>query len=192
MVLVIVVNNYNLSLQQHNIKPNYLLTNEETDRLLIKKVTQTHFQEWLPFHKEPLSSQFWSGLPKDPIQACQEQFNRIFERYDSGAGGMNALIHKESNMLIGLAGLLIQNIDHQEELEIGYSILPKYWRQGYAFEAASACKNVAFQNNWAESLISIIQVNNLPSQRTALKIGMSIDGSTTYKKNPVNIFRIRK
>lgn len=171
---------------------DYLLFNQESERLLFKKVVSSHFKEWLPFHQEPLSNQFWSGLPKDPTTACQEQFTRIFERYQEGSGGMNALISKKTNKLIGLAGLLKQTVDDASELEIGYSIVPEYWQQGFAFEAAAKCKSVAFENNWAHSLISIIQINNIPSQKTALKIGMSIDHKTSYKSNPVYIFRINK
>ena len=171
--------------------PDYVLFNEESERLLFKKVSPSDFENWLPFHQEPLSSQYWSGIPKDPITACNEQFSRMLERYEEKSGGMNALFSKETNKLIGIAGLLVQNVNNKEELEIGYSILPEYWRQGYAFEAAKKCKDVAFENKWADSLISIIQVNNIPSQKIALKNGMYIDFSITYKDNPVHIFRIK-
>ncbi|WP_419214043.1 GNAT family N-acetyltransferase [Maribacter sp. X9] len=170
--------------------PNYLLNNEESERLRFRKVIPSDFKDWLPFHEEPLSSQYWSGLPNEPETACKEQFSRIFERYGEASGGMNALISKDTHKLIGLAGLLVQTVDGKEELEIGYSILPEYWRQGYAFEAAQKCKSVAFGKNWSKSLISIIQVANIPSQKTALKNGMFLDHATTYKNNAVYIFRI--
>lgn len=169
---------------------DYLLTDEASERLLFRKVLPEDFEAWLPFHEEPLSSQYWSGLPDDPIIACEEQFARIFERYQDRSGGMNALVSKKNKKLIGLAGLLVQHIDGRRELEIGYSILPEYWRKGYAIEAAQKCKSVAFENNWAQSLVSIIQVNNIPSQKTAFKNGMYLDYQTTYKDNPVYIFRI--
>jgi RimJ/RimL family protein N-acetyltransferase len=170
---------------------NYLLTNVETERLLFRKVMPTDFKDWLPFHQEPLSSQFWTGIPEDPKVACKEQFDRIFGRYQEGSGGMNALLSKDMNKLIGLAGLLVQKVNGKHELEIGYSVLPEYWRRGYAFEAAQKCKVVAFEKKWAQSLISIIQVNNIPSQKTALKNGMFLDYATTFKENPVFIFRIK-
>ncbi|TLP77031.1 GNAT family N-acetyltransferase [Maribacter sp. ACAM166] len=172
--------------------PDYSLFNEESERLLFREVIATDFQDWLPFHEEPLSNQYWSGLPNEPVAACEEQFSRLFERYCEGSGGMNALISKKTHKLIGLAGILVQNVNGNEELEIGYSILPEYWRQGFAFEATEKCKYVAFQKQWAESLISIIQVDNIPSQKTALKNGMCIDYENTYRDNPVYIFRINR
>lgn len=172
--------------------PSYLLDNEESNRLFFRKVQPTDFDLWLPFHEDPLSSQYWKGLPKDPRAACTEQFSRIFERYEEKSGGMNALVSREDNMLIGLAGVLLQTVNNKQEFEIGYSILPKYWRQGYAFEAAEKCKVIAFNRNWAKSLISIIQVDNIPSQKTALKNGMHLDFATSYNANSVYIFRVNK
>lgn len=169
---------------------NYLLEGQETERLYFRKVLASDFNDWLPFHQEPLSSQFWDGLPIYPEVACREQFNRAFERYEQGLGGMNALICKNEGVLIGLCGLLVQEVDEVRELEIGYSILPQYWQQGFAFEAAQKCKQYAFSQRWASHLISIIHIDNIPSQRVALKNGMLLEKTTTYKNNPVHIFGI--
>jgi len=57
-------------------------------------------------------------------------------------------------------------------------------------EAAQKCKQVAFQNRYASSLISIISLTNMPSQRVAEKNGMKVDRQTHYKSNPVYIYRI--
>ena len=170
--------------------PKYLLEHQETERLLFRKVVPNDFGSWLPFHKNPESTRFWEGLPKDPIEACQQQFDRIFERYEHDLGGMNALILKETGKLAGICGLLVQEVDQKTELEIGYSILPEHWRKGYAFEAAFKCKTYAKEHAFADSLISIIHIANIPSQKVALKNGMFLDTTTQYKENPVHIYRV--
>lgn len=170
----------------------YLLENESSERLLFRRIAPSDFEAWLPFYHNPKSTQFWDGLPSDPIEACQNQFDRIFERYENDLGGMNALILKETGELVGICGLLVQTVDAIEELEIGYSVLPKFWLKGFAFEAAQKCKEYAFQNKFSESLISIIHVDNVPSQKVALKNGMHLDKTTSYKDNPVHIFRVTK
>lgn len=169
---------------------NYLLEGEESQRLYFRKVLTSDFNDWLPFHQEPLSTQFWDGLPKDPETACKEQFESIFQRYEQKLGGMNALISKKENILIGLCGLLLQEVNGKQELEIGYSILPNYWKQGFAFEAAHKCKDFAFSHHLSDHLISIIHIDNIPSQKVALKNGMLIENTTSYKNNPVHIFGI--
>ncbi len=169
---------------------NLLLENEQSERLIFRKINVSDFDAWLPFYHDPNSTKFWEGLPVDPQEACQQQFDRIFERYQQNLGGMNALIHKETEELIGICGLLIQFVDDIQELEIGYSLLPQYRKMGYATEAAQKCKSYAIENRLADSLISIIHVDNLPSQRVAINNGMNLDKSTTYKENPVHIFRV--
>lgn len=170
----------------------YLLDNQTSDRLLYRKLTDSDFEDWLPFYNDPRSTQYWDGLPKDPVEACKAQFERVFERYQNDLGGMNALILKESGKLIGICGLLVQTVDNVKELEIGYSILPNYWLKGLASEAARKCKAFAFENNFSYSLISIIHVDNIPSQKVAINNGMYLDKTTVYKNNPVHIFRVKR
>ena len=169
----------------------YLLEGTVTRRLLLRNLQDADFEDWLPFHKDPASSAYWEGLPKTPVEACREQFDRIFERYRKDLGGMNALIDRESGALLGMAGLLVQEVDGLLELEIGYSLLPGARGLGYACEAARHCRDEAFRRGWAETLISIIHVHNEPSMRVARRMGMQPEKDTLYKGNPVRIFRIR-
>ncbi len=169
----------------------YLLEGTCTTRLLFRRVREADFAAWLPFFQDPASTAYWEGIPSDPEKACREQFDRIFHRYRQNLGGMNALIHRETGALLGLAGLLVQQVDGVVELEIGYSLLPMARGQGYASEAALHCRNEAFRRGWAKSLISIIHVRNEPSMRVARAMGMEPEKDTVYKENPVRIFRIR-
>ncbi len=169
---------------------DFLLDGKETERLLFRKLKTYDFDAWLPFHENKRTSEFWSGLPQEPKIACQYDFDRTFYRYENALGGKQVLILKNTNELIGLAGLLVQEVDGKQELEIAYSLLPKFWGNGYASEAAQKCKVHATENKLAPSLISIIHIDNIPSQKVAIQNGMQIDTITTYNNNPVYIFRI--
>ena len=169
-----------------------LLDGHSTDRLKFRKVVETDFDLWLPFYDDPESTRYWEGLPDDKHQACIEQFERIKERYEQNLGGLNALVRKEDQVLVGMCGLLIQTVDGVQEWEIGYSLLPGYRGLGFATEAAQYCKKVAFEHKLAESLISIIQIHNLPSQEVALRNGMQRGRQTQYKNNPVYIYRVNR
>ncbi|NNF19314.1 MAG: GNAT family N-acetyltransferase [Flavobacteriaceae bacterium] len=170
----------------------YLLDQEETDRLQFRLMQPSDFELWLPFYEDPKSTMHWKADYTSPVAECEKWYAKQFKRYENDKGGMNALLDKRSGEFIGHCGLLLQEVDGTGELEIGYAILPKHWGKGYATEAAIKCKDHAFQNRFSDSLISIISLSNTPSEKVALKNGMTIDSSTVYHDNKVNIFRINR
>ncbi len=170
----------------------YLLNDQETERLIFHKIQESDFTQWLEFFKDPRASEHWIEEKETPEIECAKWYKKQFWRYENDKGGMNALIEKASGKLVGHCGLLVQTVDNIIELEIGYSFLPEFWNKGYASEAAKYCRDFAFKNNLADSLISIISITNMPSQNVALKNGMRVEKTTMYNENRVNIFRIHK
>jgi [ribosomal protein S5]-alanine N-acetyltransferase len=102
---------------------------------------------------------------------------------------MNALIDKQTGALVGQCGLLVQTIDDKQELEIGYSLMPAHRGKGFALEAAKKCKEFAFENNYSNSLISVIVPQNIASIKVALNNGMTLDKSTISHGEHVDVFR---
>jgi ribosomal-protein-alanine N-acetyltransferase len=168
----------------------FLLEGHETERLLFRKISELDFESWLKFFEDPQTSLHWVEEKETALIACKKWYAKQLWRYEKDKGGMNALVEKETGRLVGHAGLLIQTVDGKEELEIGYSLLPPFWNKGYAIEAATKCKEFAIENKFYESLISIISLSNIPSQKVALKNGMVIDKKTIYHDNEVYIFRL--
>jgi [ribosomal protein S5]-alanine N-acetyltransferase len=177
-----------------NTSFRYSLEGQESERLLFRKITPDDFDTWLPFCKDPDSLTYIFSqqqlLIKDPVERCKIWFDRVFNRYNQNLGGMNALINKKTNVLVGQCGLLIQTIDGKEELEIGYSLLPEHRGKGYALEAAKKCRDFAFEQHFSESLISMIHVDNLASQKVAINNGMILDKTVVKDGDSLHIFRL--
>ncbi|MBX2926559.1 MAG: GNAT family N-acetyltransferase [Saprospiraceae bacterium] len=171
----------------------YLLTGQETERLIFRPQHRDDFAEWLPAMENPDTERFLGMTGITSAEArCETWFQRVENRYQNDLGGTNVLVDKSSGKIVGQCGLLVQEVDDILELEIGYTIIPAYWNQGYATEAARKCKEFAFENNFAESIISIIHIENIQSEMVARKNGMQLDKTTTFKGMPVNIFRIHR
>ncbi|MBG9375029.1 GNAT family N-acetyltransferase [Panacibacter sp. DH6] len=170
----------------------YLPAGTTSERLLFRRLAPSDFDTILQFYQDPSSSAQWISEVNDPYLNCTRMFEKTFQRYACNTGGMNILVDKTNGEIIGMCGLLVQTIDNIEELEIGYSVMPRHRNKGYAAEAAIACKNFAFLHNLRDSLVSIIAVNNIASQKVAVKNGMHIDKTTYYSNNHVHIYRVWK
>lgn len=171
----------------------YLLNGQVTKRLKLRLLTRNDFETWVKLFEEKAVAEFL-GFGKIPSAAeqCEEWFKIQENRYANDLGGMNVLIDKKTEKMVGQCGLLVQEVDNKTELEIGYSILSDFRNKGYASEAAQKCRDFTFKNDFSDSLISIIHVDNIRSEKVAIKNGMTKTKSTVYKDMPVNIFRIHK
>nr|WP_321223912.1 GNAT family N-acetyltransferase [uncultured Psychroserpens sp.] len=162
---------------------NYLLTNQKTKRLKFRLVTKDDYNTWFPLFAEKNVDKFL-GMPSGLSQTeqCDYWFKKVWHRYENNLGGMNALIDKETGDFIGQSGLLIQTVEDEERLEVGYSILPKFWGKGYAQEAAKKCRDFCFENELSNNVISMMHVDNIASEIVAIKNGMSFEKQVdTYK-----------
>ena len=108
------------------------------------------------------------------------------ENYKNYGFGLWAVCLKDSGKLIGDCGVTIQNIDGNLLPEIGYHIHKDFWQQGYASEAAAAVREWAFENTKYDCLYSYMKYSNVPSYKTAQKIGMKKLKEYPDEKNDVS------
>ncbi|MEN8769475.1 MAG: GNAT family N-acetyltransferase [Candidatus Arcticimaribacter sp.] len=168
----------------------YLLSHQESDRLLFRPIAETDFETWLPFFKSKAAMQHWPMGNLTAEEYAHQWYEKQWHRYKHNWGGMNALILKDSQTLIGHAGLLTQKIENKIELEVAYSLLPDYWQKGYATETALKCKNVAFEEGYCQKLVALIAPSNTPSIAVAKSLGMKKEKRVLFQEVVADLYYI--
>jgi RimJ/RimL family protein N-acetyltransferase len=142
----------------------------KTNRLFLRELSENDYKDLCEIlqDKEVMYA-YEHSFSKDEVE---NWYNKQIERYNENGFGLWAVIHKETKKFLGQCGLTKQKINGKEYLEIGYLFKKKYWRKGYAAEAAAGCRNYAFETLKAEKVYSIIRDSNRAAQNVAKRIGM--------------------
>lgn len=176
---------------------NYIYEdNLQSERLVTRKLVENDIETWVEFFGDSEAVEFLYlpslGLSSD-LEYATHMIKKQLERYEDKRFGHQALIDKRTNEFIGLCGLLTQEVDGEKEIEVGYHIMKKYWGKGYATEAAKLFIDYAFENDLALSIVSVIDVDNIRSQRVAEKNGLTVHKKTKWLDDEdVYIYRISK
>lgn len=76
--------------------------------------------------------------------------------------------------------------------ELGWGLSRPYWGKGYAHEAARAAGEWAFGAFALPRLVSLIHVDNKPSQKLAARLGMSRGATTLHAGMPHDLWSIAR
>lgn len=143
----------------------------ETKRLYLRELKEDDFDALCEILQDEETMYAYEGAFSNG--EVQEWLDRQISRYHKWKFGLWAVILKENDRLIGQCGLTMQPWKEAEVLEIGYLLNRAYWHKGFATEAAAACKKYAFEVLQAKEVCSIVRDTNIPSQKVALRNGMS-------------------
>lgn len=142
----------------------------ETERLLLREYTMDDFDALYEILSDAETMQHYPA-PYDEAKT-RHWIEWNLDNYSKYGFGLWAVVLKETGEFIGDCGITIQKIDGESLPEIGYHINKKYWRQGFAKEAAQAVRDWAFENTEYPALYSYCKYTNEASYKTAEAIGM--------------------
>ena len=149
----------------------------QTQRLYIRELSSSDFSALCRIMQDEKTMYAFEGAFSD--KEVQNWLENQFNRYRKYGFGLWAVILKETDRMIGQCGLTMQKWKENELLEIGYLFERQYWHNGYATEAAIACKKYAFEILGADEVCSIIRDSNTASQNVAIRNSMTKTDSWT-------------
>ena len=163
----------------------------ETERLILREYTLDDFDALYEILSDPETMQHYPA-PFDEART-RRWIEWNLENYERYGFGLWAVVLKETGEMIGDCGITIQNIDREMLPEIGYHIHKKYWRRGFAKEAARAVRDWAFRNTDYDRIFSYMKYTNVASSSTALANGLKKVREYPDPKNTVSyVFAITR
>lgn len=137
---------------------------------------------------DPEAMRYYPGVKDRAETVAWVRWNR--EHYRKRGFGLWVASLKESGEFAGQCGLVVQSVGGQEEIELGYLFLRKFWGRGLATEAARACRDYCFEHLGHTRLLSLIDPGNLASRRVAEKVGMSLEKSVEKWNKTICVYSL--
>jgi len=141
----------------------------ETERLRIRPLTVEDAASLFSYRSLYEVSRFQTFLPKntadavDFLKSISPELNVRNTWYQLG------LFHKEGNKHVGDIG--IHFLDNSNETEIGCTLAPEYWKQGYASESLGVVISYLFNTLEKKIITANIDRDNIPSRRLFERLG---------------------
>jgi len=104
--------------------------------------------------------------------------------------GMWAVVELGSGAFVGRVGLHYP--EGWPEPEIGWALARRYWGRGYAFEAATAALDIAFDRLGWSRVISLIAPSNLRSIRLAERLGERFERSLVVRSHELSLYAVER
>lgn len=147
----------------------------ETERLLLRQWRDSDVESFAALNADQTAMRFMPGtMTADETGAL---VGRIRDHFDAYGFGLWAVEAPGVAPFIGFVGLQHVTFDAPfvAAVEIGWRLLPAYWGNGYATEAATAVLRFGFENLNLDQIVSFTVLANKPSWSVMERIGMTRD-----------------
>ncbi|MHA7057691.1 GNAT family N-acetyltransferase [Aquimarina sp. M1] len=150
----------------------------ETERLYIRPTTEDDAAFIFELVNTPKWFKYIGDRNVKSVEDAKEYIRSKITPQLTKLGYSNyTLINKQDQQKVGTCGLYDR--DGLDGIDIGFAFLPKYEKQGLAFEAADTIKNAACTLFNIESISAITTKDNKASQKLLEKLGLRLSGTTT-------------
>ena len=151
----------------------------ETDRLILRWMSTDDARFILGLLNEPSWLYFIGDRGVRTIEDAQAYILKgPVEMYARLGFGLYVVELKEGGSPIGICGLAKR--DFLDDVDVGFAFLPQYWRQGYAYESASAVMAYGQGVVGLKRIVAITNSDNHRSARLLEKLGLRFERMIRY------------
>jgi RimJ/RimL family protein N-acetyltransferase len=147
----------------------------ETDRLLLRRLTDADIQPFYRFLSDPDSTRYMAFTDEQKTnEGATAMVEATIASYDTDAAiFVLAITLKDSGEYIGSLGASPD--PDADATEIFYTLLPEYRGKGYAVEATKHLVDYLQNEEQASRITAYVMTDNAPSIRVAERLGMTFD-----------------
>lgn len=153
-----------------------------TARLLLREFRMADFEAYAANLADPAATTFTGG-PCDR-RAAWRAFAAQTGSWVLNGGGWWAVEQREGGAFVGTVGTFVRETA-EDRVELGWSLHPAYWGQGFATEAAAAALQFALDTRGAREVIAHIAAANLASLGVSKHLGMKYDADVDFYGEPI-------
>ncbi len=162
-----------------------------TRRLLLRPFTPADLDELAALLADPdVMQHSLSGVCDRERSAAW--LDGLLACYETHGVRLWALIARDSHELVGFCGVVPEEVQGQQEFNLGYRLARRYWGQGLAAEAAQEVLRIVFAGPDIDSVVVIIEPDHPASMRVAEKAGFSRFERIDFHDRPVQLYRMSR
>lgn len=162
----------------------------ERRRIKLEKFTSVDFEKFYQLVKD---EDVMAMITEEatPLHIAKLDFDLLLKNNELNVHlGYFKVFDLETDSFIGLGKIEIESKD-ANSAELGYMLLPSFWRKGFASEIARQLIAVAQHENRIEKLTAIIDPNNLASRKILVNNGFTSVEIDDLDGLPAEVFNLK-
>lgn len=149
-----------------------------TERLALRRFTEDDADWFVALYADPDVTRHLGGV-RARADAEELLRTRILQYYDEHPGlGIWMTVERTSGSPVGFH--LLNNIQGESIIQVGFALARSAWNRGYATEMASAVLRYGFRDLKLPRIAGIANLTNLASQHVLQKIGLERRGERAF------------
>jgi ribosomal-protein-alanine N-acetyltransferase len=143
----------------------------ETERIFLRRLTLEDTEAIYAMRSDAEMMRFIKN--PENIKQTRNWIKLVIQFWDSEKRGFWAVVLKETNEVVGWCG--IWRLQETNEIEIGYAISKRLWKQGLATEAGQLALRYGFECLNADRIVAVARPKNTGSRRVMEKLGLTFE-----------------
>jgi RimJ/RimL family protein N-acetyltransferase len=149
-----------------------------TERLALRRFTRDDLEWLVTLYADDEVTRYLGGS-RDRAAVTELLETRILRYYDEHPGlGIWQTIERATGQPVGFH--LLNHIQGEQIIQVGYSLVRSAWRKGYATEMAREIMRYGFVDRGLPRIAAIANLPNVASHNVLLKIGLERRGSRVF------------